>query len=272
MFDTGAIWVCNVDADADLELLVGKAQSGTSKAFDTVTLVEDGDPQSRARRDQHRVGDPNGDRCATCSVGARATSTGGPPLRRQPRHPRHRLGEHQLEGQFLAPQRGDVDGNGIAEVVTASGVGFRLDSRRILVLDGTTLRVRRSRRPVIADDSLEGIHDLKLRNVDGDPALEVVIGADRLYDGIIEIYDFAAPGTFTVVLGDATPPSPAARSSPVEVGRGRGRRVEVVGSDRQGHAAHRARSSTSSSSPPRPRNGAAPRSPPAGFPRTAWPC
>ncbi len=50
---------------------------------------------------------------------------------------------------------------------------------------------------MVDDLAWTGVHDLKLRDVDGDGRLEIIIGADYLYDGAIEIYRFDSDNTFT---------------------------------------------------------------------------
>src|SRR4030095_3381210 len=47
---------------------------------------------------------------------------------------------------------------------------------------------------------------LKLRDVEGNGRISIVIGADYLYDGAIEIYRFDANNTFTRIWNNATRP------------------------------------------------------------------
>jgi hypothetical protein len=123
----------------------------------------------------------------------------------------------------------------LAEIVTAStSSDADRHGGRIVVLDPSTLRLRALSQPV-ADDSVQGLHDLRLRNVDKDPELEIVVAADRHYDGHIEIYDFTGPtGTFT--LGE--PRAALRRTLPFRGGRGRGRRRPAGGGWRRGRGAH----------------------------------
>jgi hypothetical protein len=212
MFNTGAIWVGNVDGDPTLELLVGEAQWGDVKAFDTVTLVEEwAIPNPEHGVTYVAIGDPNGNGVRDVLWGSGATSTGSDRLYVA------NLASHtidwenvQLEGQFVAPQHGDIDGDGRPEIVTASWESESgYDSGRIVVLDGETLRVRALSPPIVGNACIEGLHDLRLRNVDSDPQLEIVVAGDRLYDGVIEIYDFAPTNTFTLRWTNATRPSGA---------------------------------------------------------------
>jgi hypothetical protein len=60
--------------------------------------------------------------------------------------------------------------------------------------------------PIVDNYSWEGLRDLELRNVDGDPQMEILIAADDLYDGVIEIYDFAPSGLFTRIWTNTVQP------------------------------------------------------------------
>jgi len=50
------------------------------------------------------------------------------------------------------------------------------------------------------------VHDLKLRDVEGNGRMQIVIAADYLYDGALEIYRFDANNTFTRIWTNATRP------------------------------------------------------------------
>src|SRR5205823_10513465 len=49
--------------------------------------------------------------------------------------------------------------------------------------------------------------DLKLRDVNGDGRMEILIASDFVYDGAIEIYRFDSDNTFTRIWTNATQPS-----------------------------------------------------------------
>jgi hypothetical protein len=210
IFNVGAIAVRNVDADPTLELIVGEAQWGDVKAFDTVTLAEEwAIPNPEHGVTYVAFGDPNGNGVLDVLWGSGASSTGSDRLYVA------NLATHtidwenvQLEGQFVAPQQGDIDGDGLPEIVSASWESESgYDSGRIAVFDAQTLRLRALSPGVVNNSSWEGLHDLRLRNVDADPQLEIVIAADDTYDGVIEIYDFAAPSTFTRIWTNTVQPS-----------------------------------------------------------------
>jgi hypothetical protein len=52
-----------------------------------------------------------------------------------------------------------------------------------------------------------GVHDLKLRDMEGDGRMEIVIGADYLYDGAVELYEFNSSNTFVLKWTNTTRPS-----------------------------------------------------------------
>jgi hypothetical protein len=180
------------------------------RAFNSVTLVE----EWLVNPPEHgipavAIGDANGDGARELVYASGYSSTGEDRVYVADLATRALIWSSiHLDGPFAAPQRGDVDGDGRPEIVTASWeADSGYDSGRIVVLDGVTLKVRAISAPIAGNQAFEGLHDLKLRNVDGDPALEIVVAADRLYDGVIEIYDFTAAGAFTVAWTNATRPS-----------------------------------------------------------------
>ena len=61
--------------------------------------------------------------------------------------------------------------------------------------------------PVVGNLAWTGVHDLKLRDLEGDGRMEIVVAADQLYDGVIEIYGFNSSNTFTLKWTNTTPRS-----------------------------------------------------------------
>src|SRR5205814_891132 len=74
----------------------------------------------------------------------------------------------------------------------------------ILVFDLATLALRGMSAPVANNGAWTGVHDLKLRDIDGTGRMQVVIGADSYYDGVIEIYRFDSSNTFTRTWTNST--------------------------------------------------------------------
>jgi hypothetical protein len=190
--DVSAIHVANVDADPTPELLVSQYQQGKLDVYDTVTqALEWSVTTEDAGISPVALGDVDGDAGVEIVFGSGFASTGADHLYVAD------LATHAVEwqsvaldGPFVGPEYGDVDGDGSPELVfasTSSNSGY--DSGRVVVLDGSTFAVR----GISPESGLEGwtgLHDLKLRNVDGDAALEIVVATDHLYDGLIRIYDF----------------------------------------------------------------------------------
>ena len=199
--DIGALEVADADCDGKLEVLVGQDQWGSILAFDPLTKAL----KWQIANPEHgitaiAVGDAAGDGRLEVLWGAGATSSGPDYLYAADPSTQAILWQNaDLVGPFIGPEVGDVDGDGEPEIVFASSESnASYSSGRIIVLDGKTRRLRAISDPIADNGSLLGIRDLKLRNVDGDAALEIVIGTDFLYNGRIEIYKFdGATNTFT---------------------------------------------------------------------------
>ena len=209
--DIGAIQVADVDNDGVPEVIIGDGQWGTVHVHDLVTQAE----KWHANNPEHgvtniAVADVDADGVADLLWGAGATSTGSDYL-----YVAKTMGDHSitwqsedLDGPFLGPGIGDLDGDGKPELVVCpfhSEAGY--DSGRILVFDLATLKRRGISAPVVNNRAWTGVHDLKLRDVDGDGRMEIVIGADDLYDGVVEIYSFDSANTFKRTWTNATQPS-----------------------------------------------------------------
>jgi hypothetical protein len=207
--DIGAIHLVDIDADGVIELLMGDGQWGEIHAFNTVTLAEEWQiPNPEHGVTDIATGDVDGDGQVELLWGAGATSTG----------PDHlyvvnwNTGQTEwsnvhLDGPFLGPERADLDGDGKLELVAAtfsSDSGY--DSGRILVFDDASRRLRAISPPIVENLSWTGLNDLRLRDVDRDGRFEILVAADRLYDGVIEIYDFTPANSFSLAWTNSTRP------------------------------------------------------------------
>lgn len=209
-FNLQSLDMRDLDGNGSLELLVGDAQWGVVHVYDPVTQLQ----IDSINNPEHGVttvtaGDVDGDGATEILWSAGFTSSGEDHLYIVDRTT-HAL-EYEspdLVGPVIGVQRGDLDGDGRDEIVACtseSDSGY--SSGRILVFDAATLALRAMSAPVVGNLSWTGVHDLVLANTDADAALEIVVAADRLYDGVIEVYDFSASNQFTLIWTNATRPS-----------------------------------------------------------------
>lgn len=208
--DIGAIDVADIDGDGVQDLLVGDGQWGSIHAFNTSNLTEEwaiSNPQHGVTN--IAVGDVDGNGTLDLLWGAGATSTGSDRLYVADWQTGTIVWQNQqLDGPFVGPAIGDLDGDGNPEIVVASSTSESgYDSGRIVVLDGRTLRVRAISQGIAGGSyGLTGVHDLELRDLDGDGRPEILVAGDWLYDGLIEAYRFDANNQFTLVWTNATRP------------------------------------------------------------------
>jgi hypothetical protein len=197
--DIGAIQLADITGDGVKELLLGDGQWGAVHAYDPVTLAEIG----QIGNPEHGVtnilvADVNGDGVAELLWGAGATSTGSDYLYVSTWATKSIQWQNlDLTGPFVGPVAGDLDGDGVPEIVFASwGSESDYDSGRIIVLDSRTLAVRAVSAPIVDNLSWTGLRDLRLADVDGNGRPEILVAADRLYDGALEAYKFTRKNAF----------------------------------------------------------------------------
>lgn len=197
--DIDAIQLGDVDNDGKRELLIGELQGSTVHVVDPVSLTEVGqlsNPEGSVTN--LLVTDVNGDGANDILWASGAHST-GPDYLNVASWASRKIEWHSLDlvGPFVGPVVGDVDGDGVDEVVFGtfeSDSGY--DSARIIVLDGKTLAVRGISAPIVDGQSWTGLQDLQLADVDGDGRKEILVAADRLYDGALEVYRFNKKNIF----------------------------------------------------------------------------
>jgi WD40 repeat protein len=208
--DIGAIDVADVDNDGVPEVIIGDGQWGNVHVHDLINQTlkwEVNNPEHGVTN--IAIGDVDNDGVVDVLWGAGATSSGPDYL-----YVANTTGAHDikwqnldLEGPFLGPAIGDLDGDGQPELVicsTSSEAGY--SSGRILVFDLGTLALRAVSPPVADGFSAYGVHDLKLRNVEDNGRMQIVIATESGYDGLIEIYRFDSNNTFTRIWTNTTRP------------------------------------------------------------------
>lgn len=208
--DIASLQIADVDGDGKDDMLLGDGQWGAVNVFDPTTRALKGkvaNPDSGVSRTA--VADINADGKADILFGAGYNSTASDHLHIANWATRAiAWSSTDLSGPFIGPERGDIDGDGLPELVmvsTESDSGY--GSGRIIVMDELTRRIKAISDGVVGNLSWEGVRDLKLRDLNGDGVLEVLIGADRLYDGVIEAYSMKGKRALTLVWQNATMPS-----------------------------------------------------------------
>lgn len=209
--DIGGLRVADVTNDGTPELLIGDNQWGSIHVYDLLTQAE----KWSVSNPEHgvtdvAVGDVDRDGVADLLWGAGWTSSGADYLYIAATTGSHAIKWQSLdlEGPFLGPTIGDLDGDGNSELVVCSTYSdATYSSGRILVFDLATLALRGISAPVIDNFAWTGVHDLKLRDLDNDGRLEIVIAGDYLYDGAIEVYGFDSSNAFNLRWSNTTRPS-----------------------------------------------------------------
>jgi hypothetical protein len=218
--DIGAIEIADVDNDGTPEVIIGDGQFGTVHVHDLITQAQKWAVTNPAHGVTNiAVADVDNDGVLDLIWGAGYSSTDSDFLYVANTTGSHAIKWHNVDlvGPFLGPVIGDLDGDGQPELVVCSFESeSSYESGRILVFDAATLDFRGISPGVVGNFSWTGVQDLKLRDVDGDGRMEIVVAADRLYDGVIEIYGFNSSNTFTLKWTNATRP-PARMFTKVDV-------------------------------------------------------
>lgn len=210
--DIGAIHVVDIDGDTVQELLVGEGQWGRILAYDTETQALEWSIENPEHGVTNiAVADADNDGASEILWGSGATSTGADRLYVADWTTSTIEWESiQLDGPFIGPEMGDLDGDGTEEMVVVSSesdAGY--GSGRIMVFDAATLRLRTISAEIANGSSLTGVHDLKLRDLDDDGQLEILIASDSSYNGVIEAYSFDVNNSFALDWTNGTQPSGA---------------------------------------------------------------
>ena len=208
--DIGALAVADVNNDGTPEVIIGDGQWGSIHVYDLVTQAR----KWKTANPEHgvtniAVGDVDNDGVVDLLWGAGWSSTGSDHFFVASTTGAHAIKWQSidLQGPFVGPAIGDLDGDGQAELVfcsVQSDSGY--SSGRILVFDLATLSLRAMSAPVVDNRAWTGVHDFKLRDVEGDGRMEIVLAADNLYNGVVEIYGFDSSNAFTLKWTNTTRP------------------------------------------------------------------
>lgn len=237
-FNTGAMRIADADQDGTAELIIGDAQWGEVHAYDLATQA----PKWSLNNPEHGttdvwVDDVDGDGQVEVLWGAGASSTGSDRLYVGSAFTQTIEWENlQLDGPWVGPARGDVDGDGAEELVVVSeSTDAGYGAPRIVVFDAATLAVEAISQETSQNLGWEGVGQVRLYDVDSDGDFEIVLATCTTYDGLIEIYDVSATGVFTRIWRNTTLPSGAVfRSVAVADVDGNGS-LEVLGGVRGAH-------------------------------------
>lgn len=197
--DIDALQLADLTGDGVRELLVGDGQWGSVHAYDTTSRVEIGKIDNPDHGVTNMlVTDVNGDGISELLWGAGATSTGPDFLHVATWATKHIDWQNfDLVGPFIGPVAGDLDGDGIDEIVFASRGSNGFDGGgRIIVLDSRTLAVRAVSGPTGDGESTLGIRDIRLGDVDGNGRPDILIATDHGYNGALEAYKFTRKNAF----------------------------------------------------------------------------
>jgi hypothetical protein len=173
--DIDCIALANVDADPNVEILVGEGQWGDVRVFDSVTQQQ----EFSINNTEHGVtgiatGDTDGDGQTEIVFGAGWTST-GPDFWYVAGVASQAIEwtSPSIASGFLGPQRGDVDGDGVPELVCLVP-SLSYGGPHIMLFDEVTLALKYMS-PSLPYSSTGSLSDLKLADVDGNGDMEVFV-------------------------------------------------------------------------------------------------
>jgi outer membrane protein assembly factor BamB len=201
--DVGAALAADIDQDGTQEILIGDGQWGSVHAFDALTLVEEwsvANPDAGVSQIAAVDLDLDGQRELLFGAGNNSTGPDHLHVVDWPSGETVWRSQH-LDGPFVGPEIGDLDGDGLEEMVVASFGSESGDaSGRIVVIDGQQLTLR-AISPAVSggSNSFTGLHDLVVRDLNGDGRDEVLVATDWRYDGILEAYSLSPSNELALV-------------------------------------------------------------------------
>jgi hypothetical protein len=216
-----AIQVGDIDDDGVQEVVVGDGGFGDLHAFDGRTGEAEGVMSGDFGPTDIAVLDLDMDGRTEVLWGAGSTTTGPDHLYVADWPARTIISQTaHLDGPFVGPAVGDLDGDGRDELVAVTfGSDSGFGGGRIMVIDGQQLTVRGISPGVGGSPggsfSETGVHDVVLRDLDGDGRREILVATDDFSDGLIQAYSFSASNEFSLVWNNQV--QPAGEFTSVEV-------------------------------------------------------
>lgn len=103
----------------------------------------------------------------------------------------------QISGPYFGPEVGDIDGDGKPEIVFASSNSGYLQSGKIIVIDAASMEIKAISDIAPRKNIYASITDIRLRDLDGDGLLDILIAFSANSDGGAEAYKISKSGTFS---------------------------------------------------------------------------
>lgn len=198
--DITALALTDVDNNGSVEVAIGEGQWGDVYAIDPVTTAQ----KYLVPNPNHGVGgiamaDVDSDGAQDLIWTGGFSSTGPDSLFiANPVTKEIKFTNKHFDGPFIGPVKGDLDGDGVDEIVAAVLEQTSwYDYYRLLVFDDYSLKLRAISPPMAGGDASEGYADLQLRDMDNDGQLEILFCTDLHLHGIIEAYEFDTSNTLT---------------------------------------------------------------------------
>jgi hypothetical protein len=229
-----AIQLGDIDDDGVVEVVIGDGGFGDIHVLDGTTGQEEGVMSADFGITDIAVVDVDHDGRTEVLWGAGATTSGPDHLYVVDWPARTIISQTlHLDGPFVGPQVGDLDGDGRAELVAVTfGSDSGFEGGRIIVVDGRQLTVRAISPGVGGSpggsSSATGVHDVVLSDLDGDGGREILVATDDFHDGLIEAYKLSATNEFSRVWANQVLPPGEFTSVEVADVDGDGQ-VEVLG-------------------------------------------
>ncbi|MCX6305024.1 MAG: T9SS type A sorting domain-containing protein [Bacteroidetes bacterium] len=187
--DIDAMIAADVDGDAKKEILYGDGQWGNVHCVNSQTLLEMWQIPEYDGVTQIGVADVDNDSLPEVLWGGGCSSSGTDYLYI------YNITDQALEftsgelcGPFYDVETGDVDGDGEDEIVTVSSQsGSDYDSGILSVFDGVDGVLEWQSDINFFQWNHNGIHCLELADLTGDSIKEIIVGADKVYQGAVYI-------------------------------------------------------------------------------------